>query len=699
MKKKRVLAAVTAAAVLAMPFVGVSAEETEENYWFLQGYEDGELHLERTLTRAEFAKMIAEAFQLQETEEKPFVDLDAAHWSYPYVMKVVKAGAIHGFEDGSFRPEEKITLEQAAKITSGLVKNTWNLQLAKGVATAIEFGLMDGIQALIGDEITRGDAAKMIARALEVKAETGNAWAGNMGSGSSGGGSAPAGAIDKAEGTLGFEVDGNREYHSGNEEEASEALGGSVGRPPVVHDAEEYAAEEENIFKDVKTSPLSTFSIDTDTASYSNMRRFILSGQFPPKGSIRTEELINYFDYDYPLPKAGEVFGVSAEVGKCPWNEENNLVKIAVQGEEMSKEERLPSNLVFLVDVSGSMYSSNKLPLVKKALKMLVDTLDERDYISVVIYANGVEVVLDSTNASEKEKIYTAIDSLSASGGTNGGDGLKMAYRQAEKNLLEGNNRVIICSDGDFNIGITSQNQVKSLIQQEKERGIFITALGFGMYNYKDTTMETIADKGNGNYAYIDNLKEAKKVLVDEMTQTLYTIAKDVKIQVEFNPEKVKSYRLIGYENRMLQTEDFANDQKDAGELGAGANVTALYEIVPADGAAKNETRYTETTTTGSDELLCVNVRYKEPGEEESKLVTYPVQAKAENAVSADFHFVSALAELGMLLNTSEYAGDATLASVMELAQKGRGADVYGLKNECIQLVDLLRYIRSENGK
>ena len=351
----------------------------------------------------------------------------------------------------------------------------------------------------------------------------------------------------------------------------------------VDFNTESYDHIVENPFLSAKQNPLSTFSIDVDTASYSNMRRFLNEGELPPPGAVRIEELVNYFNYDYPQPDGDVPFSVNVEVAGCPWNTDHRLARIGLKGREIQVEQRPSSNLVFLLDVSGSMGNANKLPLVKSGMKLLLDQLDEHDRVAIVVYAGSSGLVLDSTTADQKPIILSSLDRLEAGGSTNGGEGIQLAYAVAVDHYLEGGvNRVILCTDGDFNVGTTNQSQLIRLIEEKAQTGVYLSVLGFGMGNYKDSTMEKLADKGNGNYAYIDTMREAHKVLVEEMSGTLITIAKDVKIQIDFNPAQVAGYRLIGYENRMLRAEDFKNDAKDAGEIGAGHTVTALYEIVPA---------------------------------------------------------------------------------------------------------------------
>ena len=440
---------------------------------------------------------------------------------------------------------------------------------------------------------------------------------------------------------------------------------------------EEYSKIVENIFKDVATSPLSTFSADVDTASYSNLRRWINMGYSVdqiPEGAVRAEEMINYFHYDYKGPEGDDPFGINAQISDCPWNKEHKLLHLGLQTEAIDFSETPDSNIVFLVDVSGSMSDDNKLPLVKESFNLLVDNLTEKDTVSIVTYASGVNVVLDSANGNDKDKIRQAINGLRAGGGTNGAGGIEEAYKIAEKNFIkDGNNRVIIASDGDFNIGKTSQSDLSSQIKENAKKGVYLSVLGFGMYNYSDTRMETLADDGNGNYAYIDTLHEAKKVLVSELSANMLTVAKDVKLQVEFNPKYVAEYRLIGYENRSLNNEDFNDDKKDAGEIGAGHSVTVLYEIVPAgeDSDSSTELKYQENKLTdealNSNDWLTLSIRYKEPNEDESKLLEYQIGADYyTDKPSDDFIFSAAVAEFAMLLRKSDFIADGSFAHIVE---------------------------------
>ena len=462
---------------------------------------------------------------------------------------------------------------------------------------------------------------------------------------------------------------------------------------------EDYDGMVENRFLGVAGNPLSTFSIDVDAASYSNVRRFISQGAMPPPGSVRIEEMINYFQYDYALPEGKEPFAIHTEISAAPWNPQHKLVMISLQGAKIPADHLPPSNLVFLIDVSGSMEDPNKLPLVKQSMKMLTDQLRESDRVAIVVYAGNAGVVLPATSGADKQTIKNAIDNLQAGGSTAGGAGIKLAYTIARENFKAGgNNRVILCTDGDFNVGESSDAAMETLIEKERESGVFLTVLGYGMGNYKDNKMQKLANKGNGNHAYIDNASEAKKVLVHEFGGTLFTIAKDVKLQVEFNPSKVQAYRLIGYENRMLQTEDFNDDKKDAGELGSGHTVTAFYEIIPtgvkSDFLKKtDDLKYQETTAKGnrgSAEMLNVKFRYKKPDGNTSRLIEHPVadQVVEIKNTSDNFRFAAAVAEFGMLLRNSQYKQGASYNNVLALAGSATGNDKEGYRKEFIELVN-----------
>ena len=452
-----------------------------------------------------------------------------------------------------------------------------------------------------------------------------------------------------------------------------------IGYGESGYDTREYDYQEEHRFVSTKDFPLSTFAADCDTASYSNIRSYIEEGTLPPAGAVRVEEMINYFDYDYVSdPEAGKKFAVYTEYSDCPWNKDTKLMMVGLNTAAIDMSEKKASNLVFLIDTSGSMYEENKLPLAQKAFKMLAENLDENDRISIVTYAGSDTVVLNGVAGSEAYTICEALDSLEASGSTNGSAGLITAYEIAEQQFIkDGNNRVILATDGDLNVGLTSESDLVGLITEEKDSGIFLSVLGFGSDNLKDNKLEALADHGNGNYSYLDSVYEAKKVLVDEMGGTLYTVAKDVKLQIEFNPEQVKGYRQIGYENRALSAEDFADDTVDGGEIGAGHVVTALYEVVPVDSefdVPEAETKYTSKKQSAdySGELATVNIRYKEPDGDKSTLETAIIKAESgQKEMSHDLSFASAVAVYGMLLTDSAYKGTATYKMVEELAEAG----------------------------
>jgi Ca-activated chloride channel family protein len=472
---------------------------------------------------------------------------------------------------------------------------------------------------------------------------------------------------------------------------------------------EGYASINENGFKNVKANPLSTFSIDVDNASYSNIRRFINNGQLPPADAVRIEEMINYFKYDYPEPKGEHPFSVYTELATCPWNKNHQLLQVGLKGKSIDKSTLPPANIVFLIDVSGSMSDPNKLPLLKSAFSLLVKELRPQDKVAIVVYAGAAGIVLESTPGNRKEAIMHAIDNLEAGGSTAGGAGLKLAYREAEKNFIKGgNNRIILATDGDFNVGESSNGGMERLVEEKRELGVFITVLGFGMGNVKDDKMEIIADKGNGNYSYIDNLQEARKVLVSEFGGTLFTIAKDVKFQIEFNPAKVKSYRLIGYENRLLNEEDFNDDTKDAGEMGSGHNVTALYELVPAgakdDSPAVDPLKYQPSSISrevreengSSSEYLTIKLRYKLPDGNKSILMEKPVKGYISDFddVSDNLKFAAAVSEFGMILRDSEFKGNATLEGAAILAKSARGEDAEGYRSELVRLINTTKDLK-----
>lgn len=471
------------------------------------------------------------------------------------------------------------------------------------------------------------------------------------------------------------------------------------------YNTESYDYIKENGFKSPLNTPLSTFSIDVDAASYSNIRRFLNQGNMPPVDAVRLEEMINYFSYVYEAP-LDQPFSIYTEVATCAWNPKHKIAMVGIQGQTIDMNEAKPSNLVFLLDVSGSMSSHNKLPLLKKSLKLLVNQLSAKDKISIVVYAGSAGLVLEPTEANDKLKIFEALDRLNAGGSTAGGEGIKLAYKIAKQNFINGgNNRIILATDGDFNIGASRDGEMQRLVEDNRKSGVFITVLGFGMNNYKDSKMEKIADNGNGNYAYIDNLLEAQKVLVNEVGGTLHTIAKDVKLQVEFNPANVQAYRLIGYENRLLNDEDFNNDAKDAGDLGAGKTVTALYEIIPVGiesdfmkiDVDKLKYQKNKTQSPSSDELLTVKIRYKEPAGFKSKLISTTVETKTKSFSSAseNLRFASSVAQFGMILRDSKYKGTASYESVYNLALASKGIDEEGYRSEFLKLIKLTQNINN----
>ncbi|WP_462351984.1 vWA domain-containing protein [Capnocytophaga leadbetteri] len=476
-----------------------------------------------------------------------------------------------------------------------------------------------------------------------------------------------------------------------------------LSSPPQQRNAETYKEIKENSFVAVAQQPVTTFSADVDRAAYANVRRIIGYGQIPPKDAVRIEEMVNYFDYDYPAPEEGSTspLRVSPELAPAPWNPNHLLLRIGLQAKKIDLAKAPPSNIVFLIDVSGSMDEENKLPLLQSSFKMLLGQLRPDDKVAIVTYANGTKVALPSTSVKDKEKIIKVLDNLYASGGTSGGKGIQLAYEQAQKSFIKnGNNRIILATDGDFNIGINNTTDLEKFIEKQRESGIYMSVLGFGIGNYCDDMAETIADKGNGNYAYIDNITEAKKVLVNELSGTLFAVAKDVKLQLEFNPKYVKEYKLIGYENRMLANEDFTNDKKDAGEIGAGHTVTALYELVPSDGKVAQSFRYQsqELNEKGKgNELGFLKIRYKDPKVKDAKSVeiTEPLvfNKKALKETSADYRFAASVAEFGILLRNNSNKANATYDQVIELAEGAIGKDPEGYRKEFVRLVKSVKML------
>ncbi len=479
--------------------------------------------------------------------------------------------------------------------------------------------------------------------------------------------------------------------------------------PSPVADNESYKGINENGFKIVESEPLSTFSVDVDAASYSNVRRFINNGQLPPADAVRIEEMINYFHYNLAGPTNNEPVAIHTELSTAPWNANHRLLRIGLKAKTIANDKLPASNLVFLIDVSGSMYEPNKLPLVQSSLKMLVNQLRPQDRVAIVVYAGAAGVVLPATSGDKKATINNAIDNLQAGGSTAGGAGIKLAYKIAMENFMKGgNNRVMLATDGDFNVGASSDDDMEKLIEKERESGISLSVLGFGMGNYKDSKMETLADKGNGNYAYIDNITEARKTLISEFGGTLFTIAKDVKLQVEFNPGKVQAYRLLGYENRALNKEDFNNDKKDAGDMGSGHTVTAFYEIVPAGvkddySGSVDPLKYQKPKpvayNSSSDEMLTIKFRYKQPTSSVSKMSHVEVYDKpvALNATSTDFRFAAAVAEFGMLLRDSQFKQHSSYDQAIKMARAAKGDDSEGYRAEFIKLAESARLLSPDN--
>jgi Ca-activated chloride channel family protein len=464
---------------------------------------------------------------------------------------------------------------------------------------------------------------------------------------------------------------------------------------------EQYQEIDENPFIAVSASPRSTFSIDVDRASYANLRRFLTEGTAPPRDAVRIEELVNYFPYDYAEPDGEAPLALAAEVGPAPWRTQHRLVRIGLQARRVELGQAPPANFVFLIDVSGSMQDANKLPLLQRAFALLVEQLRPQDRVAIVVYAGAAGLVLPSTPGTEKAQIVQAIQSLEAGGSTAGGAGIRLAYAEAASHFVPGgNNRVILATDGDFNVGASSDSEMVQLIEEKRASGVFLTVLGFGEGNLQDAKMEKLAQHGNGNYAYIDSLLEARKVLVHEMGGTLLTVAKDVKVQVEFNPSRVHAYRLIGYENRLLRDEDFADDKKDAGDIGSGHSVTALYEVIPVgvesdvvvrEAGPLHYQQAGAAAPVASDELLMLQVRYKNPEDAHSELLSLPVVDSGDAAASLDFQFQAAVAEFGLLLRHSPYKGTADFGHVVETARSSLGEDSEGYRAEFVQLVERAR--------
>jgi Ca-activated chloride channel family protein len=479
-------------------------------------------------------------------------------------------------------------------------------------------------------------------------------------------------------------------------------------QPPI--NTESYDHVTDNGFLAVGQNPLSTFSIDVDTASYSVVRRFLNDGQLPPEDAVRIEGLINYFPYTYEGPSDEKPFAANIELAKCPWQPAHRLARVGIKAKDVSAKQRPAANLVFLIDVSGSMRPENKLPLVQRSLALLVERMKNEDRVAIAVYAGASGLVLSSTPGTEREAIRRAIAQLEAGGSTNGGEGIQLAYRIAQESFVEGGiNRVILATDGDFNVGVTNQEELIALVEQKAKGGVFLSVLGYGMGNYKDSTLEKLADKGNGNYAYIDTFNEARKALVDQMAGTLMTVAKDVKLQIEFNPAQVSAYRLIGYENRLLEKEDFNDDKKDAGDIGAGHTVTALYELVPAGvtppapqvDPLKYQAPLPSAEATGSRELFTLKIRYKQPDGDTSQLLQFAVEGEGKPIAQAspDLRFAASVAEWGMILRNSPHKGVSSFDSAYSLASGSVGKDDEGYRSEFLGLVKKARSLSPEADK
>ncbi len=473
----------------------------------------------------------------------------------------------------------------------------------------------------------------------------------------------------------------------------------AIYHPNRIKNTEEYVKHKESGFFNPKDEPLSTFSLDVDTASYGNIRRFLQNlRRLPIKDAVRTEEVLNYFNYNYPLPPKGEKFSFCFETGKCLWSKNRYLVQIGIRAQEIEADKTKGNNFVFLIDVSGSMNSPLKLDLLKSSLKLMVDKLDKDDKVSIVVYAGSAGLVLPATKVSQKSKIIDALDKLTAGGSTAGGAGIQLAYKVAKENYIKGgNNRVILATDGDFNVGVSSTSSLERLIEEKRKDGIFLTVLGFGMGNYKDSRLETIADKGNGTYHYIDSVLEGKKVFVTDLRSTLFTVAKDVKVQVEFNPSKIKAYRLVGYDNRVMENKDFKDDKKDAAELGSGHRVIVFYELILSDSKEEifkgDKLKYQKNRKiVPSKEWFTLKLRYKEPQADKSKEIvkTYtPKNYKDFSKNSNDFKFASVLAAWSQLLKDSPYKGKVTYDELLKIARECKGKDYFGYRAEFIKLLEL----------
>jgi Ca-activated chloride channel family protein len=605
-------------------------------------------------------------------------------------------------EDGSFIPGARVTLKDPGNSKRTTISNAHGAAVFTGLPPGKYRVYVDleGFRAKKPEEVLIADNRDV---SRDITLETSSYTETIIVSGK-----APVIEVRKSSSAAGVLDKESQERHPKNQVQAPPTSDYKYLNYPKEANTESYDYIKENAFIDPLKVPLSTFSIDVDTASYSNVRRFLTDLELPPVDAVRIEEMVNYFPYDYPLPRKNKAFSITTEISVCPWNPEHHLVLVGLKGKDIEPENLPPSNLVFLVDVSGSMDEPEKLPLLIESFKLLTHELQPRDRVAIAVYAGSAGLVLPSTPGNDKKTIIRALDRLRAGGSTAGGEGIILAYDIAEKNFLkEGNNRVILATDGDFNVGPSSDSEMERLIEEKRKKGIFLTVLGFGMGNYKDSKMEKIADKGNGNYFYIDSILEANKVLVNDLRKTLFTIAKDVKIQVEFNPVRVKSYRLLGYENRLMAAEDFEDDTKDAGEIGAGHTVTALYEIVPwSKGEKPNKTyelRYLQpqikTEAFNSTEWMNVKIRYKKPGGTKSTLLTRPLKKPVTplKKASANLRFASSAAEFGLLLRNSPNKGKASFKSILDRASGALGNDQYGYRKEFLKLVKIAGDLKKES--
>lgn len=695
------------------------------------------------ITRAEYIALVMTAFgdRGAPTGRVSFPDIDR-HWAREYIIAAANRGYISGFADGEFRPDARITYEQAFAVVVRIVGGPQRNFPIDYLTFAMREGMADNIPIVTGEYISRSEAERIIynvisrerfeeeelARMAVLQSlgqesgdllydlTTGRQLRPNpmlMTPATPAAPPAPQPAQRREVADM-VMADAEASAESPVFDMPAPALPSAPaspsmpsfappppppgrGRTPDPHGGNQHLITPESGFLSPISSPLSTFSLDVNTAAYSFIRRSLHQGNLPNRNVVRIEEMINYFPYDLPRPTEGETFTVTTEVQRTPWNEDTYLAMIALQGYDIARKDLPPSNLVFLIDVSGSMFPRDRLPLAQRALSLLVEQLRPIDTVSIVTYASGSRLVLDATPGDQHDVINEAIFSLRSGGATAGSYGILLAYEQARLNFIEGgNNRIILCTDGDFNVGLRCVSELEDLIIEQRESGVFLSVLGFGYGNLRDDFLETLARHGNGNYAYIDNLNEAKRVLVDDMVSTIFTIASDVRLQVEFNPETVYRYRLIGYERRMLADEVFDLDDTDAGEMGAGHSMIAFYEIIPrrASNPITPELRFQALQTTGSDELFIVHLRYNRPVTREPvRPTSVVVPGLTATPPSETFNFASAVVEWSMILQDSEHKADANINNLLERARANRGEDTFGHRAEFVQLVDLSRLL------